>query len=58
MVTTTFRNAKEEKIHNLLHDSFLGKYLDIETMTDVSFNGTHFKVQDNLKGKYTPDEQP
>lgn len=41
-----------------MRNSFLKKYLDDENITDISYNGTDLRIQDNKKGRYKPKEQP
>lgn len=51
-------SEEEERIEKLLRNSFLKHYLDDENITDISFNGTDLRVQDNRIGRYKPKEQP
>lgn len=50
--------GQRDRIEQLLKDSFLSIFLDSETITDISFNGTSLWIKDNLKGTYRPNEQP
>ncbi|MEN1969694.1 CpaF/VirB11 family protein [Lentibacillus sp. N15] len=53
------RKSEEERlIERLLRNSFLSEYLDDENITDISFNGTDLRIQDNSIGRYKPKEQP
>lgn len=54
---------KEEKeeisaAEKVIYDSFLGKILEDEGITDIGYNGTDLWVQHNHKGKYRYSEQP
>ena len=48
----------EEQIEDILRNSFLGDFLETDTITDISFNGKTLMIQDNIKGRYKPHEQP
>src|SRR5690625_5698544 len=48
----------EEQIEHILRNSFLGDFLETDTITDISFNGKTLMIQDNIKGRYKPHEQP
>lgn len=60
MSEKTERRVSEEelKIEQLLKDSFLGNYLNDENITDISYDGTKLRVQDNVKGRYIAEKQP
>ncbi|RKJ48185.1 type IV secretion protein [Butyricicoccus sp. 1XD8-22] len=49
---------EEQRVESLLRNSFLKKYLDDGNITDISFNGTDLRIQDNRVGRYKPKEQP
>lgn len=42
----------------ILLNSFLEPYLRDKDFTDLSYNGTQFRVQHNIQGRYMPSEQP
>lgn len=48
----------EKRINEILEQSFLGPYLKQLTITDIRFNGTQLRIQDNEKGRYFPPDQP
>ncbi|HBT71430.1 MAG TPA: type IV secretion protein, partial [Lysinibacillus sp.] len=48
----------EKRINEILEQSFLGPYLKQLTITDIRFNGTQLRIQDNEIGRYFPPEQP
>lgn len=48
----------KEQITKFIHDSFLKQFLINENITDISFNGTDLRVQDNFKGRYKSEYQP
>lgn len=60
MSEKTERRVSEEelKIEQLLKDSFLGNYLNDENITDISYDGTKLRIQDNVKGRYIAEKQP
>lgn len=47
--------TKKRKVERILNESFLGEYLAQESVTDISFNGSHLYIQDNIKGRYRVD---
>lgn len=49
---------ENERIQKSLEQSFLGKYLKDDGITDISYNGTDLWVQHNQKGRLKPNEQP
>lgn len=51
-------SEEEQRIEKLLRNSFLNRFLDEESITDISYNGTDLWVQDNKIGRYRPEEQP
>src|SRR5690625_7308739 len=48
----------EEQIEDILRNSVLGDFIETDTITDISFNGKTIMIQDNIKGRYKPHEQP
>lgn len=52
------RDIQEKRIQEIFENSFLGPYLKDDGYTDMSFNGTAFRVQHNEKGRFEPEEQP
>lgn len=48
----------ENRIEELLANSFLSPFLDDEHITDISFNGKEMFVQHNKKGRYKAEYQP
>src|SRR5690625_3960921 len=54
----TLASSTEEQVENILKSSFLNKYLKSDTTTDIAYNGTNLTIQDNIKGRYKPSEQP
>lgn len=48
----------KERIEAILNGSFLGDYLMDEHITDIRWNGTDLRLQDNQKGYFRPDDQP
>ena len=48
----------EKRVEEMLHSSFLGEYLNDENITDISYNGMQLRVQDNIKGRFIPKNQP
>ncbi|MFY2307171.1 ATPase, T2SS/T4P/T4SS family [Lysinibacillus fusiformis] len=48
----------EKRINEILEQSFLGPYLKQLTITDIRFNGTQLRIQDNEKGRYLAPDQP
>lgn len=48
----------EEEIIRLINDSFLKDYINIDTITDITFNGTTLWIRDNVKGDYPAEKQP
>ena len=58
-MTRTRRTSEvEQKIEEMLNSSFLSVYLNDEDITDISYDGTHLRIQHNKKGRYIADEQP
>ncbi|MEC1177269.1 ATPase, T2SS/T4P/T4SS family [Metasolibacillus meyeri] len=51
-------NTEEQRIHTILSNSFLGPYLDVESITDIKFNGTRLRIKDNERAPYYPKIQP
>lgn len=49
---------EKERIQKGLEQSFLGKYLKDDGITDISYNGTDLWLQHNQKGRLKPNEQP
>lgn len=55
----SMNSENERKLSAVISESFLEKYLgENSTVTDISFNGTELRIQDNVKGRYKPKEQP
>lgn len=52
------QELQEKRINEILDKSFLGPLLKIESITDIKFNGTHLRIQDNEKGRYLAPDQP
>ncbi|UDK94850.1 Flp pilus assembly complex ATPase component TadA (plasmid) [Lysinibacillus sphaericus] len=52
------QELQEKRINEILDKSFLVPLLKIESITDVKFNGTHLRIQDNEKGRYLAPDQP
>ncbi len=52
------QELQEKRINEILDNSFLGPLLKIESITDIKFNGTHLRIQDNEKGRYLAPDQP
>ncbi|MEG0258564.1 MAG: ATPase, T2SS/T4P/T4SS family [Lysinibacillus sp.] len=48
----------ENRIREILEDSFIGPYLNDEGITDISYNGTSLHIQHNENGRYKAPEQP
>lgn len=48
----------EQRIERLLKSSFLKRYLDDENVTDISYDGTTLRIQDNKLGRYVAESQP
>lgn len=48
----------QNRIQEILEESFLNPYLKQKNITDISYNGTVMKIQDNQVGRYTADYQP
>lgn len=48
----------DENLSRILGNSFIIKYLADPMYTDLSYNGTQFRVQHNEKGRFMPEEQP
>lgn len=48
----------QDRVQQILEESFLNQYLSDENITDISFNGTVMYVQNNKKGRYKADYQP
>lgn len=48
----------DKELLGILNDSFVSPFLEDEHTTDVRFNGTQLRIQDNIKGRYIPEEQP
>ncbi|MEY2366367.1 ATPase, T2SS/T4P/T4SS family [Lysinibacillus capsici] len=48
----------EKRINEILEQSFLGPYLKQLTITDIRYNGTQLRIQDNEKGRYLAPDQP
>lgn len=58
LLNNEYFSDKKQEIEELLWNSFLRPYLEDETITDISFNGTTLWVQSNKIGRYVPDKQP
>ncbi len=50
--------TEEQRIYNLLNNSFLGPHMAIESVTDIKYNGTHLRIKDNVKAPYFAPIQP
>lgn len=50
--------TRTQEIENVLNNSFLKPYLEMENVTDISYNGTMMYIQDNIKGKFLTSYQP
>lgn len=48
----------EEAVKQIVEESFLKEYLESDTITDISYNGTELFVQDNVTGRYKTKKQP
>lgn len=58
-MSETRRVSEEElKIERLLKQSFLGEFLHDENITDISYDGSKLRIQDNIKGRYIAEKQP
>lgn len=53
-----FMLENEEDILQIINNSFLSRFIGVETITDISFNGTQLWLKDNEKGEYVPEFQP
>lgn len=47
-----------ERIQDILNQSFVGLLLKDEKVTDISFNGTTLWIQHNEKGRFKAEKQP
>lgn len=50
--------AVQDRIQAIIENSFLEPYLNIDTVTDISYNGTQLRIQDNVKGRYEAEKHP
>jgi len=48
----------EKRINEILENSFLGPFLKNHSITDIKYNGTHLRIQDNNIGRYLAENQP
>ena len=53
-----FMNNNEERIAEIIHESFLGEYLKDEGITDIRFNGTTLWLQHNSRPRAMAEKQP
>lgn len=49
---------KDEQIHRIIYQSFLGTYLKMDTVTDINYDGHKVQLLDNMVGPIRPKEQP
>lgn len=52
------KQEREERIEQILQNSFINQYLEQETITDINFDGVKLTLLDNKKGPIVPKEQP
>lgn len=52
------KQEREERIEQILQNSFINQYLEQETITDINFDGVKLTLHDNKKGPIVPKEQP
>lgn len=48
----------QERIQEILESSFLFPYLQDENITDISYNGTEMRIQNNKTGRHVAEYQP